>query len=130
RPERRLTFQSSLPATARAPTPPPRSPRTRIQQQASLMFVVGGNDTTFASSGGRTEPATPSPEAQPRPVGVTNGEGADHQPAVRVGSRVEEQQQRLGWARPADEVDMMTAQTLKSAPEGAGMGEEDGGSAW
>ncbi|CAM9900925.1 unnamed protein product [Ectocarpus sp. 6 AP-2014] len=130
RPERRLTFQSSLPATTGAPTPPPRWPRTRIQQQASSMFVVEGNDTTVASSGGRTEPATPSPEAQPRPVGVTNGEGVDHQPAVRVGSRVEEQQQRLGWARPADEVDMMTAQTLKGAPEGADVGEEDDGSAW
>lgn len=94
------------------------------------MFVVEGNDTNVASSGGRTEPATPSPEAQPRPVGVTNGEGVDHRPADRVGSRVEEQQQRLGWGRPEDEEDMMTAQSLKSAPEGAGMGEEDDGSAW
>ncbi|CAN0542603.1 unnamed protein product, partial [Ectocarpus sp. 12 AP-2014] len=129
RPERRLTFQSSLPATTTAPTPPPRSPRTRIHQQASLMFVVEGNDTTVASSGVKTEPATPSPEAQPRPVGVTNGEGVDHRPADRVGSRVEEQQQRLGRASRVDGVDMMTAQTLKSAPEGAGVGvgKEDGG---
>ncbi|CAM9716415.1 unnamed protein product [Ectocarpus sp. 4 AP-2014] len=128
--ERRLTFQSSLPATTKNPTPPPRSPRTWIQQQASLMFVVESNDTTVASSGERTEPATPSPEAQPRPVGVTNGEVVDHQPADRVGSRAEEHQHRLGWASPADGVDMVTAQTLKSAPEGTGMGEEDDGSAW
>lgn len=102
------------------------------------MFVVEGNDTarscfrdaTIASSGGRTEPATPPPEAQPRPVGVTKGEVAGHQPADRVGSIAEEQQQRLGWARPAGEVDMLTAQALKSAPEGVGVGEEDDGSAW
>lgn len=87
-------------------------------------------DTTVASSGGRTEPATPSPEVKPRPVGVINGEVVDHQPADRVGSIAEEQQQRLGWARPAGEGNMM-AQTRKGAPVGVGVGEEDdGSSAW
>eukprot|EP00903_Cladosiphon_okamuranus_P014723 g13643.t1 len=98
RPERHLTFRSTTTTTAattaakESPGTAPLSPRAR-GQRASLNFPAGsGNTATIASTGGSTQPATPSPGSQPRPPGERDGFSAERTPGFD-GSEEEQQRQ-------------------------------------
>eukprot|EP00752_Nemacystus_decipiens_P010849 g9647.t1 len=102
RPERRLTFRSGVTIAATtapeekespAPVPAPLSPKATRGQLASSAFLAGNGDKNTTSTGGSTQPATPSPGSHPRPQGERRA-FSEERPAGLDDNEEQQQQQQ------------------------------------